>query len=215
MEELYKNQSLFPWESRESFINHLSLFVYSLSNKSMIIEILNYPISNLLTRVKWVECSRLAAQCIYTDTIRCTGRYKPDNHSCTSDSSCEQLVYQCFGRNQVKLYLSGLPWCASKLHAWGRKKRRNKGKSSLKYTTFFFPFLCSRVAPDASQVQLIQRFPSPCTSTDQLVHRRKRSNSQSMYWAATTSMEIWGMSCDPLFIYLYRAKVHSPAQLGG
>lgn len=67
MEELYKYQSLSLWESRKSFINHLSLFVYTLLNKSMIIEILNYTIRNLLTWVKWVECSRLAAQCIYTD----------------------------------------------------------------------------------------------------------------------------------------------------
>lgn len=83
----------------------------------MIIEILNYTIKNLLTWVKWVECSQLAARCIYTDTIRCTDRYKPDSHSCTTDNVCEQLVYQCFGRNRVKPYLSGLPWCASKLHA--------------------------------------------------------------------------------------------------
>lgn len=192
MEELYKIQILFLWESRKSFINHLSLFVYTLLNKSMIIEILNYTIRNLLTWVKWVECSRLAAQCIYTDNIRCADRYKPDNHSYTTDNTCEQLVYQCFGKNQAKLYLSGLPWCASKLYSWGRKKRRNKGKSSFKYATFVFFILWSRVAPDASQVLLIQRFPSPRTSKNYLllVNLSRRQVDQSMYWVATPRMGI-------------------------
>lgn len=64
-----------------------------LFNKSTIVKTLNYTIWDLLTWVKWAECNRLGVRCIYTDTIRCTDRYKPDNHSCTTNNIHEQPVY--------------------------------------------------------------------------------------------------------------------------
>lgn len=47
------------------------------------------------------------------------------------DNSWEQPAYLCFGRNGVNTYLSGLPWSASKRHAWGERREKRQGNQHL------------------------------------------------------------------------------------
>lgn len=47
------------------------------------------------------------------------------------DNSWEQPVHLCFGRNGVNTYLSGLPWSASKRHAWGERREKRQGNQHL------------------------------------------------------------------------------------